>query len=431
MKQKFYERIGESVCREKLPNGLEICVVPKPGYAKKYAFFATRYGGMDIRFQLGGKWLDTPAGIAHYLEHKMFDTKEGNALQELAKNGAEPNAFTANAMTGYYFDSTEHFEENLEILLSFVSIPYFTEESVAKEQGIIGQEIRMIEDNPDWQIYTRMMQALYHNSTARTSIAGTVESISQITAETLYDCHKAFYTPSNMMLTVVGDVDPVHVADLARRILPREGGPEIPRDYGEEPEEVAQRETRRTMEVSSPQFLIGFKCRPPAEGEEMLRQVVLGDMACDILLGDSSPLYQRLYERGLINSSFGGAFETMPGVAYLYAGGDSKDAGTVAAEIQKEAERLAREGVDEAFYQQVRRAAFGSNLRGLNSFENIAVSLTEGYFYGYDPFRFPQVFDSITREDVAAFLRENVTADRAVLSEIVPREQDAERGDQA
>ena len=422
MKQKFYERIGESVYREKLPNGLEICVVPKPGYAKKYAFFATRYGGMDTRFCLDGKWLDTPAGIAHYLEHKMFDTKEGNALQELAKNGAEPNAFTSNAMTGYYFDSTAHFEENLEILLSFVSIPYFTEESVAKEQGIIGQEIRMIEDNPDWQIYTRMMRALYHNSTARTSIAGTVESISHITAQTLYDCHKAFYTPSNMILTVVGDVDPVHVVDLARRILPREGGPEIPRDYGEEPETVAEAETSMAMEVSSPQFLTGFKCRPVPNGEEFLRTVVIGDMACDILLGDSSPLYLRLYDQGLINSSFGGAFEMLPGAAYLYAGGDSKDARKVAAEIQKEADRLAREGIDEAFYQQVRRASFGSNLRGLNSFENIAVSLTEGYFHGYDPFRFPQVFDSITRDDVAAFLRDNLREDRRVLSEITPKE---------
>ena len=408
MKQRFYERIGESVYRETLPNGLQVCVVPKPGYAKKYAFFATRYGGMDVRFQLDGRWLDTPAGIAHYLEHKMFDTKEGNALQELAKNGAEPNAFTANAMTGYYFDSTEHFEENLEILLSFVSVPYFTEESVAKEQGIIGQEIRMIEDNPDWQIYTRMMQALYHTSTARTSIAGTVESISHITAETLYDCHKAFYTPSNMILTVVGDVDPIHVADMARRILPREGGPAIPRDYGEEPETVAAAET--------------CKCRPAADGEDYLRLAVLGDMACDILLGDSSPLYLRLYDQGLINSSFGGAFEMMPGIAYLYAGGDSKNARAVAVEIQKEVDRLAREGIDEGFYQQVRRAAFGSNLRGLNSFENIAVSLTEGYFHGYDPFRFPQVFDTVTREDVAAFLRDNLRPDRMVLSEITPKD---------
>ena len=420
MKQSFYKRIGESVYSQRLPNGLEVRVVPKPGYAKKYAFFATRYGGMDTRFCLNGQWLDTPAGIAHYLEHKMFDTKEGNALQELAKNGAEPNAFTSNAMTGYYFDSTDHFEENLEILLSFVSIPYFTEESVAKEQGIIGQEIRMIEDNPDWQIYTRMLECLYSSSPARTSIAGTVESISHITAETLYDCHKAFYTPSNMILTVVGDVDPVHVVDLARRILPREGGPVIPRDYGDEPETVAQAETSRTMEVSCPQFLAGFKCRPAKDGEDYMRLAVIGDIACDILLGDSSPLYLRLYDQGLINTSFGGSFEMMPGIAYLYAGGDSKDARTVAAEIQKEADRLVREGIDEAFYQQVTRAAFGSNLRGLNSFENIAVSLTEGYFHGYDPFRFPEVFDSITKEDVTAFLRDNIRAERMVLSEIVP-----------
>ena len=421
MKQTFYERIGEAVCRETLPNGLRINIVPKRDYAKSYAFFATRYGGMDTRFCLNGKWLDTPAGIAHYLEHKMFDTKEGNALQELAKNGAEPNAFTSNAITGYYFDSTTHFEENLEILLSFVSVPYFTEESVAKEQGIIGQEIRMIEDNPDWQIYTRMMKALYAASTARTSIAGTVESISHITAETLYDCHKAFYTPSNMVLTVVGNVDPVHVVDIARRILPREGGPAIPRDYGTEPAQVAEKETKLAMEVSCPQFLTGFKCTPAEDGEGYMRQSLIGDMACDILLGDSSPLYLRLYDRGLINTSFGGAYEMMPGVAYLYAGGDSKDARAVTAEIQKEAKRLVAEGIDEDFYQRVRRASFGSNLRGLNSFENIAVSLSEGYFHGYDPFRFPQVFDTITKDDITAFLRENLTADRAVLSEIVPK----------
>ena len=422
MKQTFYERIGESVYQETLPNGLQIFVVPKPGYTKKYAFFATRYGGMDTRFQLDGQWLDTPAGIAHYLEHKMFDTKEGNALQELAKNGAEPNAFTANAMTGYYFDSTDHFEENLEILLSFVSVPYFTEESVAKEQGIIGQEIRMIEDNPDWQIYTRMLQALYSKSPARTSIAGTVESISHITAETLYDCHKAFYTPSNMVLTVVGDVDPIQVVDLARRILPREGGPVIPRDYGDEPETVAERETSCAMEVSCPQFLAGFKCRPARDGEEYMRLALIGDMACDILLGDSSPLYLRLYDEGLINTSFGGSFEMMPGIAYLYAGGDSKDARAVTAAIQKEGERLVREGIDEDFYQRVRKASFGANLRGLNSFENIAVSLSEGYFHDYDPFRFPQVFDSITKSDVEAFLRDNILPERMVLSEITPKE---------
>ena len=279
----------------------------------------------------------------------------------------------------------------------------------------------MIEDSPDWQIYTRMMQALYSASTARTSIAGTVESISHITAQTLYDCHKAFYTPSNMVLTVVGDVDPVSVADVARRILPEEGGEVIERDYGQEPEAVAQRETSMAMEVSCRQFLAGFKCRPLPPGEEYYRGLILGDLACDVLFGESSPLYLRLYSQGRINTSFGGDFEVLPGAACLYAGGECKDPGAVAEEMIREARRLGEGGVEEDFFQRLRKAAFGDHLRGLNSFESIAVAQTEGYFNGYDPFRFPQIYESITRQDVEAFLRENVTEERFVLSEIVPR----------
>lgn len=421
MKKEFYERIGETVYRETLPNGLPINVVSKPGFAKSYAFFATRYGGMDTRFCLDGNWMDTPAGIAHYLEHKMFDTQEGNALQELAKNGAEPNAFTSNAMTGYYFDSTEKFEENLKILLSFVSVPYFTDESVAKEQGIIAQEIRMIEDDPDWQIYARMMSALYQKSTAKNHIAGSVESIKQITAKTLYDCHKAFYTPGNMILTVVGNVDPVRVVDVAQSILPKDCGSSIPRDHGEEPAGVAEKATERRMEVSMPQFLLGFKCAPAATGEEYLRRSLIGNMACDLLLGESSPLYLRLYQKGLINTSFGGAFEMMPDTAYLYAGGDSRDVKAVAEEVKKEACRLAADGLDHNFYECVRKAAFGAMLRGLNSFENIAVSLTEGHFAGYDALRFPQVFDSIGEEDILAFIRDELTEEHAAMSTILPK----------
>lgn len=421
MKKEFYERISETVYHEKLPNGLPINVVSKPNFAKSYAFFATRYGGMDTRFCLNGEWMDTPAGIAHYLEHKMFDTKEGNALQELAKNGAEPNAFTANAMTGYYFDSTEKFEENLRILLTFVSVPYFTDESVAKEQGIISQEIRMIEDDPDWQVYARMMGALYQKNTARTHIAGSVESIREITAKTLYDCHKAFYTPGNMVLTVVGNVDPVRVADIAHSILPEDSGPDIPRDHGTEPDGVAELETSRRMEVSMPQFLLGFKCKPVETGEGYLRRNLIGNMACDLLLGESSPLYLRLYGQGLINTSFGGAFEMMPDTAYLYAGGDSRDVKAVAAEIKKEARRLVTEGLDHDFYERVRKAAFGTMLRGLNSFENIAVSLTEGHFAGYDALRFPQAFDSIGEEDVLAFIRDELTEKHAAMSTILPK----------
>ena len=423
MEKKLYERIGEEVFRATLPNGLPVYIVPKKGFSRKYALFATRYGGMDMRFEKDGQWLDTPAGIAHYLEHKMFDTEEGNALQELAKNGAEPNAFTSNAITCYYFDATEKFYESLEILLSFVSVPYFTDESVQKEQGIIAQEIGMIEDNPEWQVYKQLMQALYHTSPARTPVAGSVESISHITAQTLYDCHKAFYTPANMCLVVVGDVKPERIIASANQILPAKSGPLIRRDYGAEEElTAAEHFVSAAMEVSMPTFLVGFKCPPQHGGEQQHRFTAIGELACDVLMGESSPLYARLYAEGLINGSFGAAFDLLPGASYVYAGRESKDHQAVAEAILAEAQRLVSQGVDGDYYRRVVNANFGAALKALNSFESIAVSMAEGCFQGYDPYRFPEVYDSITVEDVLDFLRQNMTRDHMALSVITPKE---------
>ncbi len=427
MEKTVYSRIGETVLWYTLPNGLPVCIVPRKDYERKYALFATRYGGMDLRFKLGDEWLDTPAGIAHYLEHKMFDTEEGNALQELAKNGAEPNAFTSNAITVYYFDSTDCFLENLKILLEFVSVPYFTDESVAKEQGIIGQEIGMIEDNPEWVVYRQLMEALYKNSPARVSVAGSVESISHITAKTLYDCHKAFYTPANMCLVVVGGVDEQEVLRLAQEVLPCESGSVIQRDYGvEESLTPCVKETRCTMEVSMPTFLAGFKCPNAPEGQERMRNNIIGDLACDVLMGDSSPLFARLYSEGLINGSFGSSYDLLPGVAYVYAGGDSNDPKAVVQAILDEAQRVVREGIDEDYYQRVRRANFGTALKAPNSFEAIAVSMAEGCFGNYDPYRFPEVYDSISSDDLLEFIRENICESRMALSIIDPKEASGE-----
>ncbi len=421
MNKAEYPRIGETVYSETLENGLRVAVVPKPGYRKRYAFFATRYGGMDMRFKLGDTWHDTPAGIAHYLEHKMFDTAEGDAMQALTQNGADPNAFTANSMTAYYFDCTEHFEENLRILLSFVSVPYFTQASVDKERGIISQEIRMTEDTPDWRVYKNLLGCLYRVSPVRVPIAGTVESIKEITPETLYACHKAFYAPSNMLLCVVGDVDADAVAALALEVLPTERGEVIERDYGAaEDADVFQKSVTFPMEIATPQFLVGFKCPDAGGGDALLRQSLIGSMAVDVLLGDSSRLYMRLYDEGLINGSFGGDFDQLPGLSYFYAGGECKEPETVAQAIMDEAARLAREGVDEAFYRQIRRASFGASLRALNSFENIAVGMADGCFRGFDPYRFPEVYDSIGKADVEDFLRENIVEEKRAMSLLVP-----------
>ena len=398
----------------------------KPDFQKSYAFFATDYGGMDMKFQLDGQWYDTPAGVAHFLEHKTFDTKDGNALQDLAANGASPNAFTSSAITGYYFESTEKFYENLKILLSFVSQPYYTQESVDKEQGIIGQEIRMIEDDPENQVYYAMLEGLYAHHPIRISVAGTIGSISHITADTLNLCHSAFYNPSNMVLCVAGNVDPEKVLEMAREILPKEGKGSIPRDYGPaEPAAAAKSRTELKMEVSTPIFQLGWKMDPAPKGEEQFRQKLIAELACEALLGNSSPLYVRLYRDGLINSSFSYGFDGYPSCAYAMAGGESTDPDAVAAAIAEEAARIGREGVDAELFARLKKGLYGAKVRSLNSFENICVGMAQAYFAGYDMLRFPEVFEGISQADVEACIRTCFTPERAALAVVQPGEGQA------
>ena len=422
MKKHVFEKLGETLYTEVLENGLTVHVVPKKNFGKSFAFFATRYGGMDTKFCLDGEWYDTPAGIAHYLEHKMFDTEDGNALQDLAANGASPNAFTSNAITGYYFESTEKFEENLRILLSFVSVPYFTKESVEKEQGIIGQEIRMYDDEPEWRVYLALMECLFEHHPIRTSVAGTVESIAEITHETLYACHKAFYNPANMVLTVVGNVKPKEICAIAREILPAEGGAEIPRDYGkEEPAHAYQQGKNLQMEVSTPLFQLGFKVDAKTDGAERYRQALLGELACEAVFGESTTLYSKLYADGLINKSFGYGYEEEPGAAFLMAGGESKDPEAVRAAVTAEVDRLSKEGVDETLWERLKKAAYGSKVRQLNSFENICISLAQAHFAQQDFFAFPEIYGTLSKEDVEEFIRTQMGVERCALAVVQPK----------
>lgn len=423
MKSKGYDLIREQVFSEKLENGLSVFVIPKRGYNKSYAFFATDYGGADRRFKLGNQWIDTPMGVAHFLEHKMFDTKDGNALTELSANGASPNAFTSSDMTAYHFESTEKFEENLEILLSFVSVPYFTPESVQKEQGIIGQEIRMTEDDPDYAVYYGLMKALYRHNPLRDSVAGTVDSIAQITSETLYNCHQVFYNPSNMALCVAGDVDPDRILAIARRILPKDAG-EIPqRDYG--PTESLDPESSRMekeMEVSIPIFLMGSKCGPVKSGKEYLKQELTGMLALDILAGHSSPLYLSLYKEGLINSGFSATYEASAGAAYIMAGGESSDPDKVFEAFRKEAALLAEKGPNISLFDRLKKAMTGRQIRALNAFDSICYNYARGYFRGYDAYEALEILNGITPEDITAFVRSSIRPEQMAISIVRPRQ---------
>ena len=423
MNEKHYEQIGENIFEERLDNGLAVFVFQKPEFEKCFAFFATNYGGMDTRFHWDRVWQDTPMGVAHFLEHKMFDTKDGNALQMLTANGASPNAFTGSALTGYYFEGSDAFYENLETLLSFVSVPYFTPESVNKEQGIIGQEIQMIEDNPNWQAYMNMMAALFQKHPIRNSVAGSKESISQITAETLYLCHKAFYNPGNMVLCVAGNVDPERVCTLAEKILPKEGAGKIERDYGgEEPETVHQSERELYMEVATPILQLGFKLKPEQDGTARLRQKLLGDLLCEAWMGSSSPLYASLYSQGLINNGFFYGCEAYSSCAFLLAGGESRDPAAVREAIWQEAERILAEGLDENLFNRLKKAAYGNQIRALNSFENLCVEQARAYFACEDIWKFPDIYATIEKEDLEQALRDWIHRERTAMAVIRPKE---------
>ena len=417
-----YPELDETVYRTVLENGLTVLVVPRKGFTKKLAYFVTDYGSIHTDFVLEGKVYKAPAGVAHFLEHKMFDLPgKRDVSAEFASMGAMTNAFTSYDMTAYYFSTTENFDGCLRLLLEFVSTPYFTEESVAKEMGIIDQEIGMNEDAPDSVIFDKLMESLFHQHPIRVPILGTSETIRQITPETLYACHRAFYTPGNMLLCVVGDVEPESVKAIAQEILgteKKEVGVKM-RPWQEDMTRPAA-ETVTAMEVAMPMFNMAFKAEPLGNGDAAIRTEMVADLAAEALFGESSELYLQLYEQGLIDSSFGGGFETIDGCAMLMCSGDSEDAAAVRDAVIAQAAKIAAEGLPEKNFQRMKRSAFGRRIRGLDSFDATCFRLCAYHFSDFDYFRFPEVYRSITAGEICGFLNRVVKAERCSLSIINP-----------
>ena len=418
MNKDEYRKIDERIYFAESKSGLRVNVIPKKGFNSFYAVFAADYGGAQRKFTVGNDSFDTPAGVAHYLEHKMFDMPDGdNALTTLTNNGADPNAFTSSDMTAYYFQCTEKFEENLRLLLRFVSTPYFTDETVEKERGIISQEILMGEDNPGMKLYYNLLGLLYDHHPVKDRVAGTVESISRITADTLYQCHSAFYCPANMALCVEGDVDPERIMEIVEEEItaPYRTAPKA--DYGI-PEKLlpVSKEKIENMPVSAPQFLIGAKFIPETGGRALLRQDLVSSLAMRMLAGQSSPFYTRLYREGLLNRDFDYEVDFTAGTGTIIIGGESCEPMKVLDEFKKELERVGREGFDERSFLLAKRSTVGARLRGLEDFENVCISVVSGVFDGYKALDSVELSEKISRDECEKFISENLSPDRLAIS---------------
>ncbi len=422
MEKRVYPRLGEEVFWDVLPNGLTVAVVPRKDFAKKMAYFVTGTGSLCREFTMDGQAYCAPMGIAHFLEHKLFDMPGRDISAEFGTLGASVNAFTGYDMTAYYVSCTENFNQCLKLLMEMVTKPYFTPESVDKEQGIIGQEIDMNEDAPETRIFEDLMKAMYRNHPIKEPILGTRQTIARITPQVLYDCHKAFYRPENMILCVVADCDPEEIRAIALEMTADVSCPKVQMKNAWQEEPFCREEKISSqMEVARPMFQVGFKCEDLGTGEQAIYGEFVGDLAAEVLFGESSELYLRLYEQGLIDPSFGGGLDTVPGMAMLSASGDSDDPIAVRDAILEQARKIAAQGIDQEDFLRIKRSTLGGRIRSLDSFDSVCFRICAYHFSGFDYFRFAQVYESVKAEDVQKFIGQMVTPERCCLSVIEPK----------
>lgn len=413
------KRTGDCYYRGRHPSGLEIYLYPKPTSATR-AVLGTKYGSIDNRFQVKGEDVPTvvPEGIAHYLEHKLFESEDGDAFARFAETGASPNAFTGFDSTCYVFSCTDRLYESLEILLDFVQSPYFTDETVAKERGIIAQEIKMYDDSPGWQVFFNYLRAMYHTHPVREDAAGTMESIARITPELLYRCYNTFYNLNNMILVLAGRFEVGKVLEVCDRMLKPARPIQVERVFLEEPPQVVQNRVEEKLSVAMPAFQFGYKDLGKARRSE--EDIAAMGVLLEVLASDASPLFRRLLDQGLANdSSFSYQYFEGPGFATATFSGESQDPEAVAAMIQEEAGRLQREGISSEAFRRAKRSLYGDCIASLNSPSSIAGWVADSAFRGLELFTYIDALAGITpgrvEEKLSVF-----QADRSVLSVVRP-----------
>lgn len=408
-------------------SGLKIFVIPKKGFCKYYAIYGTEYGSVDTRLTIPGtnETLDLPDGVAHFLEHKLFEESDGgNAFDRFALTGANSNAFTSFDMTAYLFSCTDNFYENLDILVDFVNHPYFTQENVAKEQGIIGQEIMMYDDDPGWRLFFNMLGGMFKNNPVKTDIAGTVESISRITPDILYKCCQAFYNPSNMFLVMVGDIDAQKAAKVVDKYVTKDMDKgRILREAVDEPKGAVKHKVTQNMSVSKPQFMIGFKeAETNLSGNELLRRQIETQLILNLMFGKSDKFFNELYEEGLIDGNFSSDCEIEKAYGFSSLSGESKDPDEVLRRVLLHIEETKKTGFDPEKVSRMKKAMIGANLRGYNDVERMGNNFIRDFMSGINPFEFEAVAMAITKEQLEDRLMKHFVEEGLVLSVIEPLE---------
>lgn len=417
MKELEFGRIQEKLYIHEHSSGLKAFVIPKRGYNKIYSTFATYYGSINNTFVSPNDEKETrvPDGIAHFLEHKLFEQEDESVMDKFSKLGAEANAYTSFTQTVYLFSCTEKFEDCFKLLIDYVQKPYLTDENVEKEKGIIGQEINMYNDNADWKVFFNLLDALYVNHPVKIDIAGTVESISKITKDTLYKCYNTFYHPSNMVIVTVGDVDPEDVFDMVENgIKAKENPGEIKKIFPEEPTHHNKKLVEKNLAVAMPQFNMGIKDNSGVMGYELLKRKAALEIILSMLMGRSSVLYNQLYSDGLINESFGSDATLEGSFGYTAWGGQSREPEKVYEKILDAIQNLQRSGLDKKTFERIRKAHEGRFIRSLNSPENISHEFIPLYFKGAYFFDHTRVYEEITMDYTEEVFRDHFSLEPAM-----------------
>lgn len=416
--------LGERYYEIEHTSGLKIYVLPKEGYSSAYAVFGTKYGSIDTKFKRSDshEWTTVPEGIAHFLEHKLFESEDLDAFARYAKTGASANAYTSFDKTCYLFQCSDNFEASLEILLDFVTHPYFTKETVEKEQGIIGQEITMYYDVAGWMSTFNLLRLLYKNHPVRIDIAGTVDSIAQITDKLLYDCYNTFYNLNNMCLAVAGNVTPQQVLDVCDRMLKKAQPLSIERSFEEEPREIVDNYIEYNLAMSMPVFSFGYKeeCKKLTQD---LKKIIEVNVLLEILAGDTSELYNSLFEKGLINTSFSKEYFIGYGYEAVTFDGESVNPQAVAQEIKRHIAMLRKNGIDDEQFEIARRSLYGREIMEYNDIDSIANSLVNAHFNGYGIFEAVEAFKSVTKADIEARLSNMLQEEYSALSVVKSKDE--------